>query len=61
MHPFSKSCFSIPVYRLEPEVLVKPILEIDVLFLKNEFVGGYWQVDQVLYVWVVDNLGMNSM
>ena len=35
-----KSCFSIPLYRLQCLPLVRPINEVDVVWLKNEFVMG---------------------
>lgn len=40
---------------------MRPILVIDVQLLENEFVAGYREGNRVLYVSVVNNLGVNSM
>lgn len=60
MKPFSKSRFSIPLCRLIPLPVVRPILEIDVQLLENEFVNGYREGDRVLYVSPYDKDG-NTM
>ena len=57
LKPFSKSRFSIPLCRLIPLPIVRPILEIIVLFLGNEFVNGYREGDRILYVSLYDKDG----
>ena len=61
MKPFSKSRFSIPLCRLIPLSVVRPILEIDVQLLENEFVNGYREGDRVLYVSLYDKYYGNTM
>ena len=55
------SRFSIHIYCLEPLPLVRPILEIDIQLLENEFVSWYREGDRVLYVPVMNNLRVSSM
>ena len=60
MKPLSNSRFLIPLCRLIPLSIVRPILEIDVQLLKNEFVNGYREGGRVLYVSSYDKNG-NTM
>ena len=46
----AKSRFSIPLCQLHTLPLVRPINEVDVQQLENEFVTGYRDGDRVLYV-----------
>ena len=48
--PEAKSRFSIPLCRLRTLPLVRPINEVDVQRLENEFVTSYRDGDRVLYV-----------
>ena len=48
--PEAKSRFSIPLCRLRTLPLVRPINEVDVQQLENEFVTSYRDGDRVLYV-----------
>ena len=57
IQPLSKLCLSIPICRLEPLPLVRPILEFDVQLLENEFLNGYRKGDRVLYVFIVNDRG----
>ena len=50
IEPKAKSRFSIPLCRLCTLPLVRPINEVDVERLENEFVTGYRDGDRVLYV-----------
>ena len=50
IEPEAKSRFRIPLCRLRTLPLVRPINEVDVQRLKNEFVTGYRDGDRVLYV-----------
>ena len=50
IEPEAKSRFSIPLCRLRTLPLVRPINEVDVQRLENEFVTGYRDGDRVLYV-----------
>ena len=50
IEPEAKSRFSIPLCRLRTLPLVRPINEVDVQRLENEFVMGYCDGDRVLYV-----------
>ena len=50
IEPEAKSCFRIPLCRLRILPLVRPINEVDVQRLENEFVPGYRDSDRVLYV-----------
>ena len=50
IEPEAKSQFSILLCRLHTLPLVRPINEVDVQRLENEFVTGYRDGDQVLYV-----------
>ena len=50
IEPEAKSRFSIPLCRLRTLPLVRPINEVDVQRLENEFVTGYCDGDRVLYV-----------
>jgi hypothetical protein len=59
IRPLSKSRLSIPICRLEPLPLVRPILEFDVQLLENEFLNGYREGDRVLYVSIVNDRGKN--
>ena len=40
--------------------MVRPILEIDVQLLENEFLNGYRIDDRVLYDFIVNHRGKNS-
>ena len=60
MKPFLNSIFLIPHCRLIPLHVVRPILEINVHLLKNEFVNGYREGSKVLYVSPYDKDG-NTM
>ena len=50
IEPEAKSRFSIPLCQLCTLPLVRPINEVDVQRLENEFVTGYCDGDRVLYV-----------
>lgn len=54
--PLNKSRFSIPLCRLQCLPLVRPINEVDVNRLENEFVMGYRDGDRALYVSPYNNL-----
>ena len=54
--PLSKSRFSIPLCRLQCLPLVRPISEVDVARLQNEFVMGYRDGDRAMYVSLYNNL-----
>ena len=54
--PLNKSRFSIPLCRLQCLPLVRPINEVDVSRLENEFVMGYRDGDSALYVFPYNNL-----
>lgn len=56
MKPLNKSRFSIPLCRLRCLPLVRPINEVDVSRLENEFVNGYRDGDRALYVSPYNNL-----
>ena len=60
MHPLFKPCLSSLVCRLEPFPLVE-LLEIDVQLLENNFFGGYREANCVLYISLVNNLGMSAL
>jgi hypothetical protein len=55
--PSGKSRISIPICRLVSLAVVRPVLEVDVQFLNNEFINGYREGDRVLYVSVYDQKG----
>lgn len=48
--PYSKLRISIPLCHLFLLPLLRPILEVDVQLLENEFINGYREGDKVLYV-----------
>ena len=50
IRPLAKSRFSIPLCRLKSLPLVRPISEVDVSRLENEFVMGYRDGDRSMYV-----------
>jgi hypothetical protein len=52
----SKSRFSISLCRLQCLLLVRPINEVDVARLQNEFVMGYRDGDRAIYVSPYNNL-----
>ena len=54
--PLFKLRFSIPLCRLHCLPLVRPINEVDVTRLENEFVMGYREGDRALYVSPYNNL-----
>ena len=54
--PLIKSRFSIPLCRLQCLPLVRPISEVDVAWLQNEFVMGYRDGDRAMYVSPYNNL-----
>ena len=54
--PLNKSRFSIPLCRLRCLPLVRPINDVDVSRLVNEFVMGYRDGDRALYVSPYNNL-----
>ena len=54
--PTSKSHFSIPLYRLRGLPLVRPISEVEVQRLECEFVMGYQEGDQVMYISAFNNV-----
>lgn len=54
--PLGKSRFSIPLCRLRTLPLVRPINDVDVSRLENEFVMGYRDGDRALYVSAYNNL-----
>ena len=56
INPIGKSCFAIPLCRLRCLPLVRPISEVEVNRLENEFVMGYREGDRALYVSPFDNL-----
>ena len=49
-NPEEKATFQIPLCRLQPLAVVRPIIEADVLMLEKEFVNGYRVGDRVLFV-----------
>jgi hypothetical protein len=57
LKPLAKSRFSIPLCRLQCLPLVRPISEVDVVRLQNEFIMGYREGDRVMYVLPYNNLG----
>lgn len=61
MCPFFKSCFLMPICRLEPLPVLRSILEIDVYLLENDFSSGYREGNSMLYVSVINNLGVSLM
>lgn len=61
MRSLSEPCLSNPICCLEPFPLVEPILEVDVQLLKNKCVGGYREGNCVLYISLVNNLGMSVL
>ncbi len=54
--PLNKSRFSIPLCRLRCLPLVRPINEVEVSRLENEFVMGYRDGDRAMYVSSYNNL-----
>ena len=54
--PIGKSHFSIPLCPLRSLPLVRPINDVDVARLENEFVMGYHDGDRAMYVSVYNNL-----
>jgi hypothetical protein len=54
--PLGKSRFSIPLCRLRCLPLVRPVNEVDVARLENEFVMGYRDGDRAMYVSIYNNL-----
>jgi hypothetical protein len=56
MRPLAKSRFSIPLCRLRCLPLVRPIIEVDVSRLENEFVMGYRDGDRAMYVSPYNNV-----
>ena len=56
INPLNKSRFSIPLCRLRSLPLVRPINDVDVSRLENEFVMGYRDGDRALYVSPYNNL-----
>ena len=56
MKPLIKSQFCIPLCRLQCLPLVRPISEVDVARLQNEFVMGYRDDDRAMYVAPYKNL-----
>ena len=56
IRPLGKPCISVPICHLVSLPLVRPILEVDVQLLENEFVNGYREDNKILYVSVVDDL-----
>ena len=56
MKPIGKSRFPIPLCRLRCLPLVRPINDVDVARLENEFVIGYRDGDRALYVSPYNNL-----
>ena len=56
MRPLAKSRFSIPLCRLRCLPLVRPVSEVDVSRLENEFVMGYRDGDRAMYVSPYNNL-----
>jgi len=54
--PLGKSRFSIPLCRLRCLPLVRPINDVDVARLENEFVMGYRDGDRAIYVSLYHNL-----
>lgn len=55
--PTSKSRFAIPLCRLRALPLVRPINEVEVSRLENEFVMGYRDGDRAMYVSPYTDLG----
>ena len=58
--PSGKSRISIPICRLVSLAVVRPVLEVDVQFLENEFINGYREGDRILYVSVYDKKKSNQ-
>ena len=56
MRPLAKSRFSIPLCRLRCLPLVRPVSEVDVSRLENEFVMGYRDGNRAMYVSPYNNL-----
>ena len=54
--PLGKSCFSILLCCLRILPLVRPINDVDVSHLENEFVMGYRDGDRAMYVSAYNNL-----
>lgn len=54
--PLAKSHFSIPLCHLKCLPLVRPINEVDISRLENEFVIGYRDGDRALYVSSYNNI-----
>ena len=54
--PLVKSRFTIFLCRLQCLPLVRPINEVDVAWLQNEFVMGYRDGDRAMYVSSYNNL-----
>jgi hypothetical protein len=54
--PLGKSRFSIPLCRLRCLPLVRPVNDVDVARLENEFVMGYRDGDRAMYVSIYNNL-----
>lgn len=46
-------CLCVPLCRLLPLPLVRPISEVDVELLKNKSVNKYYEDDRVLYVFII--------
>ena len=59
IRPLSKSGLSIPIYRLEALLLVRPVLEFDVQLLENKYLNNYREGDRVLYVSIVNDRGQS--
>ena len=56
IEPKEKSRFKIPLCRFISLPLVRPINEVDVQRLENEFVNGYREGDRCMYVSIYNNL-----
>ena len=54
--PLGKSRFAIPLCRLRCLPLVRPINDVDVARLENEFVMGYRDGDRAMYISLYNNL-----
>ena len=59
--PTTKSRFSIPLCRLQALLAVRPISEVEVQRLECEFVMGYREGDQVMYVLVFNEISIDLL
>ena len=58
MKPTLKCHFNVPLCHLMPLHMVRPMLEVNVMLFKNEFVNAYHEGDIVCCVFVMNNARM---